>query len=330
MKRKIGLWRAAIVPLIAMALAANSVAAQSPSKITRIGILMSQSETGARDFLDGFREALLTLGLTDGKNVLLEIRYANGRVDRLDTIAAEIVNSGPDILFVGGDQATSALQRATHVIPIVAVTCDALAAGLITNLAKPGGNLTGVTCIDSDLAAKRVEILQEIIPQLSKLGVILNQADHRMTAEFVEAQLAAKARAIAVQPLNLAKLEDIESAFADAVEKGVNGIDVIFDSLTFFYRARVAQVAIDKRLPTIFNFRQYVDSGGLISYGPSLRAMYAQAARHIQKIANGEAPGDIPMEQPTRFELVINLTTAKALGLTMPEELLTTADEVIE
>ena len=322
--------RKAFLTLVIFGLSVASLEAQNTLKVARMGVLMSGSEASSQAFLQDLIQGLSSLGLTDGKNVLIEVRYANGQMDQLDVIAAEFARSGVDIIFTGGDQAARAAKTATHKIPIVAVTCDALAAGLITNLARPGENLTGVTCINRDLAAKRVAIIKETAPSLSRLGIVLNQSDTRMVSEAIEAERAGKAYSIAVERMQVAKPEEIEIAFSKAAKDGVDGVVVVFDSMTFFHRAKLAETAIRSRIPTIFNFRQYVEAGGLLSYGPNLGEMYRQAARHIQKILNGESPGEIPMEQPTRFELVINLKTAKALGITVPQTLLLRADEVIQ
>jgi putative ABC transport system substrate-binding protein len=268
--------------------------------------------------------------LIEGRQVILDIRYASGRLDQLDKIATELVAAGSRVIFAGGDQASSAAQRATATIPIIAVTCDALAAGLVSNLARPGGNLTGVTCINSDLSGKRVELLRETLPILSRVGVTLDPSDKRMMAEFAEAERAATAQRITIQKIEITKPEHIETGFAGASKDGLNGVIVVFDGMLFFHRAKLATVAINHHIPTIFNFRQFVDAGGLMSYGPNLRDMYRQSGRHFLKIIKGEVPAQIPMEQPTKFEWVINLKTARALGLTVPPTLLARADEVIE
>ena len=300
-------------------------------KLPRIGVLMSGSEASSRIILDGLRRGLADAGIAEGNGVILEIVYADGKVDRLDALAAEVIKSRPDVVFTGGDQGSSAVKRAAAgQLTIVAVTCDALAAGLVTNLARPGENLTGVTCINADLAAKRVEIMKDFMPSLLRLGVAFNPSDKRMLAEFRESERFGVVQSVAISALDIVKPDDIESALTMAAEKQLGGVIFVFDAMTFFYRERVAKVAIQKGLPTAFNFRQYTDAGGLFSYGPNLAAMYRQAARHILKVIKGDAPGQIPMEQPTRFELVINLKTAKALGLEVSPSLLARADEVIE
>jgi putative ABC transport system substrate-binding protein len=310
---------------------ATQAGGQERRKLPRIGVLMSGSEASSRIQLDGLRKGLTAAGIAEGSGVVLDIKYADGKVDRLDPLAVELVKSRPDVLFTGGDQGASAVKRAAaSQLPIVAVTCDALAAGLITNLARPGENLTGVTCINADLAAKRVEIMKDLTPSLSRLGIALNLSDKRMVSELRESERAGLVQSIAITSLDIAKPDDIEGALEIAAEKQLGGVIFVFDAMTFFHRARVAKVAIQRGLPTAFNFRQYADAGGLFSFGPNLADMYRQSARHILKVIQGEAPGEIPMEQPTHFELVINLKTAQAIGVSVPPTLLTRANDVIE
>ena len=310
---------------------ATQAGSQERRKLPRIGVLMSGSEASSRIQLDGLRKGLAAAGIAEESGVVLDIKYADGKVDRLDPLAVELVKSRPDVLFTGGDQGASAVKRAAAgQLPIVAVTCDALAAGLVTNLARPGENLTGVTCINADLAAKRVEIMKDLTPSLSRLGIALNLSDKRMVSELRESERAGLVQSVAITSLDIAKPDDIESALALASEKQLGGVIFVFDAMTFFHRARVAKVAIQRGLPTAFNFRQYADAGGLFSFGPNLADMYRQSARHILKVIKGEAPGEIPMEQPTHFELVINLKTAQAVGVSVPPTLLTRANDVIE
>jgi putative tryptophan/tyrosine transport system substrate-binding protein len=310
---------------------ATQAEGQERRKLPRIGVLMTGSEASSRIQLDGLRKGLAAAGIAEGSGVVLDIKYAEGKVDRLDPLAADLVKSRPDVLFTGGDQGASAVKRAAAgKLPIVAVTCDALASGLVTNLARPGENLTGVTCINADLAAKRVEIMKDLMPSLSRLGIALDLNDKRMVSELRESERAAQVQSMAITSLHIAKPDDIESAMAIAAEKQLSGVIFVFDAMTFFHRARVAKVAVQQGLPTAFNFRQYADAGGLFSFGPNLADMYRQSARHILKVIKGEAPGEIPMEQPTHFELVINLKTARALGISVPPALLTRANDVIQ
>jgi putative tryptophan/tyrosine transport system substrate-binding protein len=317
--------------LLLVTLVATQSEAQEQRKLPRIGVLMSGSEASSRFLLDGLRKGLADVGIAEGTSVVLDIKYAEGRMDRLDPLAVELVKSAPQLLFAGGDQGSSAVKRAAAGrLPIVAVTCDALAAGLVTSLARPGENLTGVTCINADLAAKRVELMQEFVPSLSRLGVALDPGDKRMMSELRESERAGLLKSIAITELEVTKADDIEGALTLAVEKQLGAVIFVFDAMTFFHRARLAKAAIQRGVPTAFNFRQYVDAGGLFSFGPNVVDMWRQSARLILKVLKGEAPGEIPMEQPTHFELVINLKAAKAIGLEVPPTLLTRADAVIE
>lgn len=278
---------------------ATQASSQEQSKLPRIGVLMTGSEASSRIQLNGLRKGLADAGIAEGSGVVLDIRYADGKVDQLSALAADLVKSRPAVLFTGGDQGASAVKRAaTGQLPIVAVTCDALAAGLVSNLARPGENLSGVTCINADLAAKRVEIMKGLTPSLSRLGIALNLSDKRMVSELQESERAGAVQSVAISSLNITNPDDIENALTIAAEKQLGGVIFVFDAMTFFYRARVAKAAIERGLPTGFNFRQYPDAGGLFSYGPNLADMYRQSARHILKVIKGEAPGEYQWSSP--------------------------------
>jgi putative ABC transport system substrate-binding protein len=295
----------------------------------RIGMLLPGSEASSA-YLKGLYQGLAEQGLLEGKNISLEIRFANGRIDQLPSLAAELAGSGVDLIFTSGDQAGKAAKQATSTIPIVAVTCDALAAGLVTNLRRPGENLTGVTCINADLDGKRVELIREVLPSISSLGVLLNPDDKRSVAELKEVELAAKASSIALLPQAVVRPDDIGQAFSRTADSGATGAIVVYDPTLYLHRRELADFAAGRRIATVFNFREFVEAGGLMSYGPNVQDMCRQSARLIKKALNGELAGEIPMEQPTRFELVVNLKTAKAIGLVMPSSLIGRADEVIE
>lgn len=314
---------------VLLTLAIQGAVAQDASKTTQIGWLNGGSQASSQSYAGAFREGLARAGLVEGRNLIIDFRFANGQLDRLDALAIELVSLKPALIVAGGDQAISAVKRATRTIPIVGIACDALAAGLVSNLARPGENLTGVTCIDADLAGKRVELFREALPSLSKLGVMLNRADSRMEAELREIQRSVGA-SVAVQPLDVRLPSAIGPAFEAAAISGLGGVAVVFDTMTFFDRKLLAEAALLHRIPTTFNFRQYVEAGGLMSYGPNLADMYRQSANHVAKVLKGERPGEIPMEQPTRFELVVNLKTAAALGVILPANFIARADEVIE
>ncbi len=312
-----------------LSIAAGASAEERPSKLARIAMLLPGSEASS-GYLKGFYQGLAAQGLVDGKNISLELHYANGRIDQLPSLATALAASGVDLIFTSGDQAAKAAKAATDKIPIVAVTCDALAAGLVTNLSRPGGNLTGVTCINSDLDGKRVEIIREILPAINRLGVVLNPDDQRSQSELKEVQLAAKIGAIELLTENVERADDIGPAFSHAADAGLSAAVIVYDPVLYLRRRELAEAAVGKRIATVFNFREFVEAGGLISYGPNVTDMCRQSARLIKKVLGGERAGDIPMEQPTRFELVINLKAARALGLNVPPSLLGRADDVLE
>ncbi len=311
------------------AFVAGGSQAQERTKPARIAMLLPGSEASS-GYLKGLYQGLAEQGLIEGKNVSLELHYANGRIDQLPSLAAELAGSGVDLIFASGDQAAKAAKQATDRIPVIVVTCDALAAGLITNLRRPGGNLTGVTCINADLDGKRVELIKEVLPSISRLGVVLNPEDTRSMAELKEVAVAARASSIELLPQSVTKPEDIGRAFSQVADAGINAAIVVYDPTFYLRRRELADVASGRRIATIFNFREFVEAGGLISYGPNVRDMCRQSARLIKKALGGEQAGEMPMEQPTRFELVINLRTARALDLEVPPTLLARADEVIE
>lgn len=321
----------ALLAGLAVLLAGSPADAQQPARPPRIGVLQFGAGDAKSPSAEAMREGLRLRGYSEAqRTVSFEYRHADGRPEQLRPAADELVRAKVDLIFVGGDQAITAARQATSSIPIVMVACDAVAAGLVTNLARPGGNLTGVTCINSDLAAKRLEILREVFPRLSRVGVILNPDDRRMRAELSETERAGRALKIAIQAVPLARLEDYTAAFAAALAGRNQALVVTFDSVTFLHRHRLAEMALARRLATIHNFSGYVDAGALLSYGPNLADMWRGATAHVEKILKGAQPGDLPVEQPTVFELVINLKTAKALGIKIPQLLLIRADRVIE
>lgn len=317
--------------LLAVAICVMSVAARAEerTKPARIGMLLPGTVASSA-YLKGLHQGLAEQGLVEGKNITLDLRFANGRIDQLPALAAELAASGVDLIFSSGDQAGKAAKQATSTIPIVAVTCDALAAGLVSNLRRPGENLTGVTCINGDLDGKRVELLREVLPSIEKLGIVLNPDDKRSAAELKEVEQAAKASSIALVQQAASRPDDLGPAFAQAADAGASGVTVIYDPVFYLHRRELAEFAVRKRIATVFNFREFVEAGGLMSYGPNVTDMCRQSARLIKKVLGGETVGEIPMEQPARFELVVNLKTAREIGLVVPSGLIGRADEVIE
>jgi putative tryptophan/tyrosine transport system substrate-binding protein len=276
-----------------------------------------------------FRESLRQLGYIEGKNIAIEVRWAEGNLDRLPELARELTRLNVDLLFVAGDQGLRAAKQATDSIPIVVGACDPLES-LVASIARPGGTATGVTCISSDLAGKRLQTLKELVPALARVAVLYNPDDQNKAVEYKEIQQAARSMNLMVRAFEADSPGGIDSAFIAMVADSRRALTALADPLMNFHAGRLADLAMKNRLPAIYGFREFPDAGGLISYGASLHWSYRRAASYVDKIFKGANPGDLPIEQPTKFELVINLNTAKALGLTVPPTLLAIADAVIE
>jgi putative tryptophan/tyrosine transport system substrate-binding protein len=302
--------------------------AQQPGKLPTIGFLGAEA-TAWSAYITAFAERLRALGWIEGRTIAIEYRWSEGRPKRVAEIAAEFVRLKVDVIVTNGP-AVATLKQATSVIPIVfAVALDPVGGGLVASLAQPGGNVTGQSTQQSDLAGKRVELLRDVVPRLRRLAIILNVGYPSAVLEMGEVQAAARALGIEVATLEIRRAEDIAPAFT-ALKGQVDALYVVVDALVVANLARINILAVGARLPTMFNTRAYVKAGGLMSYGPNLSDLFRRAAEMVDKILRGAKPADIPVEQPTKFDLIINLTTAKALGLEVPPTLLARADEVIE
>jgi putative tryptophan/tyrosine transport system substrate-binding protein len=274
---------------------------------------------------------LRELGYIEGANLVVERRFATGRRDKLAAFASELVALKPDLILAQGGQSAVAAGNATHEIPVVVMGAgDPVGTGLVQSLAHPGGNVTGVAELSTVLSAKRLELLNEAVPGVSQVAVLWNAADPAMVLRYREIESAAKTMHIEIRPLAVREPEDFDDAFA-AMRRDLPGaMFMITDALTGLNRKRIVQFAAENRIPAIYEVRGPVDDGGLMSYGPILPDVFARTAYYIDKILKGAKPGDLPMEQPTKFELVVNLKTAKLLNIVLPPVLLARADEVIE
>ena len=303
--------------------------AQQTGKVPTIGFL------GANPSIESHRVAafvqrLRELAWIDGRNLAIEYRWAEGRNERYAENAAELVRLKVDVIVTVGTPPTLAAKQATAVIPIVfAAAGDPVGTGLVASLARPGGNVTGLSTQTAETASKRLELLREIVPGLSRLAIMCYVGNPISLLELGEAQAAARALGLEVTTSELRRAEDISPAF-DALKGRADALYVCTDPLVNTHRIRVNTLALAARLPTMHGLREYVEAGGLMSYGPNLPDLLRRAADYVDKILRGAKPGDIPVEQPTRFDLIINLTTAKALGLEIPPMLLARANEVIE
>jgi putative ABC transport system substrate-binding protein len=320
--------RAFIGTLAGGLLAAPLIAkGQQAGKVWRIGVLVTANPR----IYDSFVDELRRLGYVDGQNVVLEFRNAEGKYERFPPLAAELVRAGVDVILAGGGTAVfRAAREATTTIPIVivAIDYDPLALKFVANLARPGGNATGVFLQQIELTAKRMELLKALLPKLTRLSILWDPsaADQFKTAEAVSRSLGMRVQSLEIRNPS----DDFRGAFATAAKGRADALYVATTGVFFRERTQIAKLAVNHRLPAVSTFREFAEAGGLMSYGANLPDMFRRAAIYVDKILKGAKAGDLPLEQPTKFELVINLKTAKALGLTMPPSLLQRADQVIE
>ena len=309
-----------------------TVAAQPGGKVYRVGHLSGSGAVASKAFVDAFRDGMHALGYVEGRNWVLDERYAEGKVERLAPLAQELINRHPDVLLVATTPGNVAAKAATSRIPIVMVlVADPVGAGIVPSLAHPGGNITGVTNIVAELAGKRLELLKEIIPTTSRVAVIVNPDNPNAPPQMRSAEAAARTLGIKLGPvLAVRSAGDLEKAFDGALHAHADGALRMIDALVFILRKETAALAIKHRLPVVYPSREDVEAGGLISYGTNILEQFRQAAAFVDKILRGAKPADLPVEQPTKFELAINLKTARALGLTIPPSLRLRADHVVE
>jgi len=304
--------------------------AQQAGRLPTIGYLGSGALATESQRMAAFVQRLRELGWIEGRTVVIDYRWAEGRSERAADIAAEFVRDKVDLIFATGTEATLAAKKATALIPIVfPIAGDPLGSGMVASLAHPGGNVTGLSNLAADLAAKRLEILRDVFPGLNRLAIMANVSSPGAVLEMDEFQEAARALRLEVVPLEIRRTEDIAPAL-ESLKGRVEALYVVGDPLANLNRVRINTFALVARLPTIYVQREYVEAGGLMSYGPNYAALFRRAADYVDKILRGAKPADLPVEQPTQFDLVINLVTARALGLTVPPTLLVRADEVIE
>jgi putative tryptophan/tyrosine transport system substrate-binding protein len=302
--------------------------AEQPAKVPIIGFLGPTASSWSPETA-AFAERLGQLGWSEGRTIVIEYRWSEGRPERVAEVAAEFVQQKVDAIVTYGGAVTT-FKKATAVIPIIfAIAADPFGSGLVANLSRPDGNVTGLSLQQADIASKRVELLREVAPRLRRLGIMFSAGYPASVPEIAEVQAAARTLSFEVALHEIRRAEDIPPAF-EALKSQADGLYVVVDALLAANSTRIIALAFSARLPTIFDDRNIVDEGGLMSYGPNLPGMFRRAADFVDKILRGAKPGDIPVEQPTKFELVINLKTAKALGLTVPPSLLAIADEVIE
>ena len=321
---------AAVVLLLAVSVSAQ---AQQATKVHRIGLILSSSPTLGGPASDAFRQGLRELGYVEGKNVLVEARYAEGRFERFPQLVTELIGLKVDVLVAGSTPGALAAKKATTTIPIVfAGVLEPVPSGVVASLARPGGNITGVAVGigDSGFAGKYLELLKEAVPDISHVAVLFNSAHPQGAPQVRAIEAAARKLKVKLNVLDAGNATKIEQAFTDIGASGAQGIILTANPFFDANRIKLVQFTAEKRLPAMYYFKHFADAGGLMSYGASLEESYRRAATYVDKILKGAKPADLPVEQPTRFELSINLKTARAIGLAIPKSLLFRADHVIE
>jgi putative ABC transport system substrate-binding protein len=321
-----------IVTLVLSILATSLAAAGPPSAhVPRIGLLDTGSPSTSQSRIDAFHQGFRDLGYLEGQNMVLEYRWAEGNLDRLPDLATELVRLRVDVIMAPGTAAIRAAQHATRTIPIVMVgTMDPVAEGFVASLAHPDGNITGVSTLGTGLTGKRLEILKEMVPQRARIAVLTNPAAPAHGPWMHNLTVTAQALGLQLHVMELRRPEELDDAFTEMTRAGADALIVLEDALLLrSLRGRTVELAATHRLPAMYHWRELVVAGGLMSYGPHLATIYRRATVYVDKILKGAKPAELPVEQPMKFELVINLKTAKALGITIPPTLLFQADEVI-
>jgi putative tryptophan/tyrosine transport system substrate-binding protein len=304
--------------------------AQTQPKIPRVGYIGGSGNAAMGHAFGAFRQGLSELGYVEGQTVAVEVRWADGRAERYPELAAELISLKMDVLVVANSVGALAAKKATQTIPIVMIAADPVGLGLVASLARPGGNVTGLSFFNEEMIAKRLQLLKELVPGLARIAVIKNPMVAIHATFWRASEAAARTLGVALQPLEVSGPEDFEAAFAAATRGNAEALIVFDDVVTIALRPRIVALAAVSRLPAVYGLREFPDDAGLMSYGASFVVLFRRVATFVDKILKGAKPADLPVEQPTRFELVINLTTAKTLGLTVPNSLLLNADEVIE
>jgi putative ABC transport system substrate-binding protein len=308
------------------------IEAQQPTKVPRIGYLSATSPSVNPTRIEAFRQGLRELGYVEGKNIAIEWRYAEGKQDRVPALAADLVRLKVEVIVTGGPAITPAVKEATTTIPIVmGYDNDPVGYGFVASLARPGGNITGLANFNPELSGKRLELLKEIIPKLSRVAVLGTSTQPGNAQALREVELAAGAFGVKLQYLDVLEPKDIETAFRAASKGRADAVLMIVTGAVLnSHRRQVADLAVKNRLPAVYGQPQYVEDGGLMCYAPSYTDLFRRAATYVDKILKGAKPAELPVEQPTKFELVINLKAAKQIGLTIPQSVLYRADKVIK
>ncbi len=328
---KVGTVGLIVVLVLGILTAPLAADAQQAANRARIGFLGAASPSTARHLVEAFRQGLRERGWVEGQNLVIEYRWAEGKPERFPDLAAELVRLKVDLIYAGTNPAALAAQKATSTIPIVtAVISDPVQLGLVASLGRPGGNITGLTAVSDELSAKQLELLKETVPRVSRVAVLVNPAGAGYTLDLRSAQGAAQTLRVQLQIRETRGPDEFDTAFAAMSKERAGALLVLRDALFLVHRKRLVDLAAKHRLPTMFHRREFVEAGGLMAYSPSLVDLVRRAATYVDRILKGAKPADLPVEQASKFDLVINMKTAKAMGLTIPQSVLIRADEVIQ
>jgi putative tryptophan/tyrosine transport system substrate-binding protein len=324
-------WAGLFAIVVALTVCGGRAQAQQPAKVPRIGFLSTVPRSSIAARTDAFRQGLRELGYVEGKNIIIEWRDAEGKLDRLNERAAELVRLKVDVIVTGGPPSTRAAKEATVTIPIVmAFDNDPVGNGFVVSLARPGGNITGLSTYYPEISGKQLELMKEIVPRLSRVAVLGTSTVPGNEQTLKETELAARAFGVKLQYLEIQGPQDIENVFRAASKWRAGAVLVLSSPVATSQRAQIAEIAAKSRLPAIYPQSDHIDAGGLMFYGPSIVDLYRRAATYVDKILKGAKPADLPVEQPTKFEFIINLKAAKQIGLTIPPNVLARADKVIK
>jgi len=327
--RLIGL---AVVLALSLALAPLAAEAQQPASVPRIGVLFASTPDATSHLLDGLRQGLREHGYVEGQHIMLERRYGQAGVERMSDLAAELVRIKVRVIVAATDPATAAVRQQTQTIPIVmANSTDPVGTGFVASLARPSGNVTGLSALSPELSGKRLGLLREVVPGLARVAIIWNPDVRGALFDYKETEAAARSMRLQLQSVEVSRGEDLDRAFSAVTNQRAQALIVQTPNpVLFANRSQVASFAQRTRLPSMYGQKEFADAGGLMSYGASTTDLFRRAATYVDKILKGAKPADLPVEQPTKFELVINLKTAKTLGLTIPQTILPQADQVIQ
>ena len=307
------------------------LAASAQSKTPRIGFMGNSTAALEANLVDAFREGLRELGYEEGRNIVIEYRWANGKYDHFPVLVAELIAAKVEVIVTAGTPAALAVKNATTTVPLVMVAVgDPVGTGLVPSLARPGGNLTGLSSVAPDLEGKRLQLLREVVPALSHVAMFINSLNPFHISSMEQARAAAQTMGIKLQLHDIRKSEDLDDAFAAIRKERPDALLILADRVFLHNRERIVDFANEQRLPNVNAYKELVEVGGLMSYGPSYEDMHKRAAIYVDKILKGAKPADLPIEQPSKFTFIVNLKAAKALGVTVPSQLLGLADELID